>query len=113
MDFDFTTLSITELKDAKTEISAILKDRSDEAKAEAKAEKAEAKAEATEAGKAIAAIGKVVKTTYKGEDVEGLIVKISDKTVSLKIKDADGNEVINPKNGKPLSIWKYFYQIAE
>ena len=107
---DFNKMTIEELKALKSDIAANRKERSAEAKEVAKAEKAEAKADATETGRALAEIGKTVSFSHKGEDANGRIVKISEKTVTVVLVDNDGNDVL--KNDKPAKIWKYFYQIA-
>lgn len=109
---DFTKLSVSELKDAKATISAILKERSAEIKEAKKAEKAEAKAEADAVGKELAKVGLKVRVTYKGVEVVGLITKISDKTVTVKLEDNDGEPIFNAESGKQISTWKYFNQIS-
>jgi len=107
---NYNEKSFEELKEIKDVVSALLKEKKAEHKEELKAEKlAEQEAQAV-IGRGIAGIGVTVACTYKGEEVRGLITKVSEKTVSVKLSDLEGNP-INGKNDKQVVTWKYFHQI--
>ena len=109
---NFNEKSYDELKDIKAEITEVMKGKKEEKKESDKAEKLAEQEALAEVGRAIAKVGAVVACTYKGEEVLGTIVKVSEKTVSAKLTDLEGNAIIG-KGDKQVTTWKYYHQIFE
>lgn len=102
---EFKDYTIDQLKELQTELRSHLKERRDEAKNQEKAEKAAIREKLTSDGKlAVEEVGKggEITVNYKDSTLSGEIVKIGEKTFTIKT-EVDGEE----KN-----VWRYFYQVV-
>lgn len=99
-NINYKDLTIDEINAIMTDAKAELKARKDNAKTLSAEQKEAAKAEQAIAGKALIdqlGEGATVTVTLKGENIEGTIKKIRDKTFDIEINDK--------------IIWRYYYQV--
>jgi hypothetical protein len=106
---DLTLTDLVALADAVAEIKKAKKEEFKAAKKEATL------AEQTALDIANRAIvnrtGIKVLCIYKGEDVVGEVVNISEKSVTVALSCIDGTPIINDK-GKQVKTWKHFHQVT-
>lgn len=103
---DFKDYTIDELKDLQVNLRTHLKGLREEVKANEKAAKAQARAVRTENGlTAVQEVGKGGEITvdYKNSTLTGEIVKIGEKTFTIKAE----------VEGEDKNVWRYYYQVSE
>lgn len=101
-NINFNDYDIETLETVKGNISEVLRTLKARLKDEAKTIK-EAKREANKLyGMSVAKQGETIPVNYKGEVIEGKVIKTSDKTVTL----------IATINGEEKKFWRYYHQIV-
>jgi hypothetical protein len=110
-DFNKDAFTVEELDAFKKELTAYLKDRRTELKAEIKANKDAEREARDDYGRHYVNPGKTVTFDYKGGTATGIVTKVSEKTFTVTLMD--GDKAVMGENGKPIKVWRYFHQVTQ